>query len=84
MNGLRKVLTELEEEGAALRHFNVADLDLLKSVVAAASDLGVPVLIGASEGEREFLGTRQLAALVKSLRAEFDLPYSSMQIIRIR
>jgi fructose-bisphosphate aldolase class II len=34
----------------------------------------VPVLVGASEGEREFLGTRQLAALVRSLREEFDYP----------
>jgi fructose-bisphosphate aldolase class II len=32
------------------------------------------VLIGASEGERDFFGTRQLAALVKSLRDESELP----------
>lgn len=55
-------------------HFNVADLVLLKAVFAAASGLDVPVLVGASEGEREFLGTRQAAALVRSLREEFDFP----------
>src|SRR5262249_39699004 len=31
-------------------------------------------LVGASEGEREFIGTRQLAALVRSLREEFEFP----------
>jgi fructose-bisphosphate aldolase class II len=29
---------------------------------------------GASEGERDFMGTRQLAAVVSSLREEFDFP----------
>jgi len=71
---LRQVLARLEREGAGLGHFNVADHVLLKAVVAAAADTKVPVLIGASEGEREFLGVRQLTALVKSEREESDLP----------
>src|ERR1700747_486678 len=71
---LRDVLTRLETEGAALGHFNVADHVLLKAVVAAAAETKLPVLVGASEGEREFFGTRQLAALVKSLRQESDSP----------
>jgi fructose-bisphosphate aldolase, class II len=71
---LRDVLTHLEKEGAALGHFNVADQTLLKAVVAAAAETKLPVLIGASEGEREFFGARQLAALVKSQREESDFP----------
>jgi fructose-bisphosphate aldolase class II len=73
MDALRSVLTNLEKQGAALGHFNVADLVLLKAVLAAAAEIGVPVLVGASEGERDFLGTHQLAALVKSLREESGL-----------
>jgi fructose-bisphosphate aldolase, class II len=30
--------------------------------------------VGASEGERDFMGTRELGALVNSLREEFDFP----------
>jgi len=71
---LRDVLTRLEKEGAALGHFNVADQVLLKAVVAAAAETNLPVLVGASEGEREFFGARQLAALVKSMREESDQP----------
>jgi fructose-bisphosphate aldolase, class II len=71
---LRDVLTRLEKQGEALGHFNVTDQTLLKAVVAAAAETKLPVLIGASEGEREFFGTRQLAALVKSQREESDLP----------
>jgi fructose-bisphosphate aldolase class II len=71
---LRDVLTRLETEGAALGHFNVADHVLLKAVVAAAAETKLPVFVGASEGEREFFGARQLAALVKSVREESDVP----------
>jgi fructose-bisphosphate aldolase class II len=71
---LRDALTRLQTEGAALGHFNVSDHVLLKAVVAAAAETRLPVLIGASEGEREFFGAGQLAALVKSERQESDLP----------
>jgi fructose-bisphosphate aldolase class II len=46
----------------------------LKAVFSAARELNVPVLVGASDGEREFMGARQIAALVRSLREEFDFP----------
>ena len=74
MDGLRNVLTRLETDGAALGHFNVSDLVMLKAVVAAAGQIGVPILVGASEGERDFFGVRQLAAVVTSFREEFDVP----------
>jgi fructose-bisphosphate aldolase class II len=43
-------------------------------VFTSAQELKVPVLVGASEGEREFIGVRQIASLVRSLREEFDFP----------
>jgi fructose-bisphosphate aldolase class II len=64
----------VDENRLAIGHFNVADLVLLKAVFAAAQELKVPVVIGVSEGEREFIGVRQIAGLVRSLREEFDFP----------
>jgi len=58
----------------AIGHFNIADSVQLKAVLAAAQELNVPVLVGVSEGEREFIGVRQIAALVRSLREELDFP----------
>jgi fructose-bisphosphate aldolase, class II len=55
----------LQTEGAAAGHFNVSGHVSLKAVIAAAAETKLPVLVGASEGEREFFGARQLAALVK-------------------
>lgn len=74
MHTLKDVLNQAQEQGVAIGHFNISDLVLLKAVVTAARELKVPVLVGASEGEREFMGTRQVGALVRSLREEFDYP----------
>jgi fructose-bisphosphate aldolase, class II len=74
MKTLKAVLLDAQAKGEAVGHFNISDLVLLKAVVAAARELNVPVLVGLSEGEREFVGTRQIGALVRSLREEFDFP----------
>ena len=74
MQTLRNALEQSAKDGVAIGHFNVADLVLLKAVVAAGRDLKVPVAVGASEGEREFFGVRQIAALVRSLREESEYP----------
>jgi ketose-bisphosphate aldolase len=74
MHVLRDVLERAQTNGAAVGHFNVSDFVLLKAVFSSAQELKVPVIVGVSEGERAFVGTRQIAALVRSLREEFDYP----------
>jgi fructose-bisphosphate aldolase class II len=74
MHSLRDLLKESQETGVAIGHFNISDLVLLKAVFAAARELNLPVLVGLSEGEREFVGTRQIAAFVRSLREEYGFP----------
>jgi fructose-bisphosphate aldolase class II len=74
INSLRDVLTRLETEGAGLGHFNVSDQVLLKAIIAAAAETKLPVLVGASEGERDFFGAHELAAVVKTSRQQSGLP----------
>jgi fructose-bisphosphate aldolase class II len=74
MQSLRDALAQCERDGVAIGHFNVSDWVLLKAVSASGQELGVLVLVGASEGEREFVGVRQIAAVVRSLREECDCP----------
>jgi ketose-bisphosphate aldolase len=71
---LRTVLQNAQQRGVAVGHFNISDWVLLKAVVEAARTLDVPVLVGASEGEREFLGVKQIGAVVRSLREEHSFP----------
>lgn len=74
MISLREALESADRDRRAVGHFNVSDLVGLRAVVEAARAVGVPVLIGASEGERAFLGVRQIATLVRSLREEHAQP----------
>ena len=72
MSTLREVLQEAGGRRVAVGHFNFSELVVLKAAGEAASELDVPVVMGVSESEREFLGVRQAAALVQSMREEKD------------
>lgn len=71
---LRQAIEEASKNKIAIGHFNISDLVMLKAIFDAAKKVGVPVIIGLSEGEREFVGARQAAALVKSLREDHGFP----------
>jgi ketose-bisphosphate aldolase len=74
MKSLREVLQAADAAKVAVGHFNISDLVALKAVFEAARDLNGPVIVGVSEGERKFMGVQQVAAVVKSIRDEFDFP----------
>lgn len=74
MDTLRRILEQADTGGFAIGHFNVSDLVTLSAVFEAARDLHVPVVVGVSEGERQFMGVCQVAAVVKSLREEHGFP----------
>jgi len=71
---LRQTVAEAREKKVAIGHFNISNLEGLWGVFRAAQSLQVPVIIGVSEGERDFVGVRQAASLVQSLRDQFDYP----------
>jgi ketose-bisphosphate aldolase len=74
MSSLRDYLQQSEQEHHAIGHFNISELVAVKAVFEAARELTVPVIVGLSEGEREFVGARQIAAFVRSLREQFGFP----------
>jgi len=74
MNSLSEILLKAQKENRAIGHFNISNLEALWGIFNAARKLGAPVIIGTSEGERDFIGARQAVALVKSLREQFDYP----------
>ncbi len=67
-------MAEAQEKKIVIGHFNISNTEQLWAVFHAAQGLNVPVIIGVSEGERDFIGVRQASALVKSLREEFNYP----------
>lgn len=74
MKTLREYIKSTREEGVAIGHFNISNLETLHGIFNSARKLNLPVIIGTAEGERKFIGTRQAVALVRSLREEYDYP----------
>jgi fructose-bisphosphate aldolase, class II len=74
MKTLREVLDEARQTRVAIGHFNISDLAGLKAVFESARTLHVPVIVGLSEGERDFMGVREAAAVVKVLHEKYDFP----------
>jgi fructose-bisphosphate aldolase, class II len=68
------VIREAQEGKYAIGHFNISNIETLWAIFNAAKKANAPVIIGAAEGERKFLGTYQVAALVKSLREQYNYP----------
>lgn len=74
MNSLRDYVASARQNKVAIGHFNVSTLDGVFAVADAAQGLKLPVIVGVSEGERDYTGVRVIAAIVKSLREERNQP----------
>lgn len=74
MKTLREYIKEADEKGVAIGHFNISNLEALHGIYNAAFKLNVPVIIGLSEGEEEFVGKVEAEALVHSLQKENNFP----------
>src|SRR5689334_2857435 len=71
---LKEYIADAKQKGVAIGHFNVSNMEAVWGIFNAAKKLDVPVIIGVSEGERDFFGVKQIAAVVKSIREEYSYP----------
>lgn len=69
-----KLIKEYEKKGKCIAHFNISNLDQARAIVEVASEMGEPVIIGVSEGEREYMGVLMVRKIVDELKAEYNLP----------
>ncbi len=74
MKTLRQYIHDAREKGVAIGHFNISNLETFHAIINAARKLDVPVIIGVSEGEREFTGVPEVVALVRVARENFNQP----------
>lgn len=74
MKTLREYISDFDKDGKAVGHFNISSLDALWGIFNAARKLELPVIIGVSEGEEDYVGTEQAVALVRSLRETYNYP----------
>lgn len=71
---LREYIKEAKERGTAIGHFNISNIEALHGIYNAAKKLNLPIIIGVSEGEEEFIGRDEVATLVKMIRERDDYP----------
>ena len=74
MKTLREYIKEADEKGIAIWHFNISNLEALHGIYNAAKKLGVPVIIGMTEGEEAFVGMDEGVALIRELREKDNYP----------
>lgn len=70
MPSLRECVKRASSGHIAVGHFNASTLDGIWAVADASLKLGVPVIVGFSEGERDYVGVRQAVAIIESIRKE--------------
>lgn len=71
---LKEIILDAEAKKIAIGHFNFSDLVGLRAIFEAAKESHMPVIVGTSEGERDFVGVHEAVALVKAFREEHQIP----------
>ena len=71
---LREYIKEAEDKKIAIGHFNISNIEALHGIYNAAKTLNVPIIIGVSEGEEEFIGKDEVVKLVKMIRERDNYP----------
>ena len=74
MKTLQEYIVDAQERKVAIGHFNISNTEGFWAVVLAAKELKVPVIIGVSEGERDFIGVNEVVAMVKAYRENTGQP----------
>lgn len=74
MKSLREYIKEAKSQKKAIGHFNVSNLDAIHGIVEAAEELGVPVILGATEGEEGYIGAQVLSGIVSVLKQTAKVP----------
>lgn len=69
-----ELVKKYDRDGRAMAHFNISNLDQLRAICEVAKELGEPVIIGASEGEREYMGVPMTRKIVDEMKDEYDIP----------
>lgn len=77
---LKRALSQAKKDKVAIAHFNISEFATLKAIWGACQELSkaagkqIPVIIGVSEGEQDFLGIRQTVLIIQGIRKDREYP----------
>lgn len=70
---LTTILSKARIDRRAIGHFNISNLEMLRAILEAAKELKTPVMIGTSEGEAEYIGRKEIVALIRAYREDWGV-----------
>jgi fructose-bisphosphate aldolase, class II len=77
---LREYIKQAQERKVAIGHFNISNIEALHGIynackkVSTLAGYNIPIIIGVSEGEEDFIGLSEVAVLVKNIRERDNYP----------
>lgn len=74
MGRTQELFEKARQGNFAIGAFNAANLETMKAIVGAAVKLRSPVMIEASDGEANYIGKKQLVALVRAFKQDVGIP----------
>src|SRR3989338_4278705 len=74
MKTLREYIKEAGGKKTAIGYLNISNLETLHGIYNAAKRLNVPVIIGLSEGEEDFVGRNEAIGMIKEIREKENFP----------
>jgi len=74
MRTLYEYIKEAEEKKVAIGHFNISNLEALHGIYNAARKLDLPIIIGLSEGEEDFIEREEAVALIRTIKERDNYP----------
>lgn len=72
MKTLRQIINENLDKGTAVGHFNFPNFEVGEAIVDAAKKLNMPVILGLSEGERDYVGLHEAVSWVKAINEDLE------------
>lgn len=71
---LSEILKRATKEHWSTGHFNVSNMEQFRAIMEAGKNLRMPMMIGLSEGERNFFGLKAVVQMAKSFEEEYGIP----------
>ena len=68
-----ETINSYRDNKKAIAHFNISNLDQARAICDVAQELHQPVIIGASEGERAYMGIEMVRTIVNELNQEYEI-----------
>lgn len=78
MGTMREMIKDAHVAHMAIGHFNFSDSTQLRAIVETAQALSLPVFVGLSEGEKNFIGLENAVALVRGYQARGHAVYLNL------